>query len=193
MNFRSSELPLDPATARMLSAELKPGEEVLWKSAPIAKRHLLSSLPVFLFAIPWTAFAIFWMTMASRGSALFAMFGLPFVGIGVAMLSSPWWAARRARRIGYAITTDRVLIITPAMMGGIGVRSFAAAELGDLERVQRTDGSGDLFFQRDWMRGNKGGEVEQKIGFIGIPEVREVQTRLEAMMRGNQTPPTPAV
>ena len=192
MSFHSTELPLDPNTDRLLRDELKPGETVLWKSAPLTKRHLMAAMPVFVFAIPWTAFAVFWMTMASRGSATFALFGLPFVGIGLAMMASPWWAARRARRIGYAITTDRVLIITPEITGGVTVRSFTATELGDLERVQRGDGSGDLILQREWVRGSKGRQVEQKTGFIGIPDVREVQTRLEAMVRANQTPPASA-
>lgn len=186
MGFRCDELPLDAGTARFLAGELKAGETVLWKSAPIARRHLLAALPVFVFAIPWTAFAIFWMTMASRGSVVFALFGLPFVGIGLAMLGSPWWAAYRARKIGYAITTDRVLLITPGWGGSVAVKSFAAGELGDLERVQRADGSGDLILQREWVRGSKGRQVERKTGFIGIPAVRDVQTRLEEMVKANR-------
>jgi len=43
---------------------------------------------LFFFSIPWTAFAIFWMSPASRAFGLFALFVLPFVGIGVGMLDS---------------------------------------------------------------------------------------------------------
>lgn len=181
-----SSLPLDPRTARLLTQELKPGESVLWQSASSARRHFLLALPIFLFAIPWTAFAVFWMTMASRGSAVFALFGLPFVTIGICMLASPWWAARRARRIGYALTTDRALILEPSLFSGVSVRSFAPRELGDLERVQRDDGSGDLIFTREWVRGSKGRQREVKIGFLGVPAIRDVQTRVEELARAHR-------
>lgn len=43
---------------------------------------------LFFFSIPWTAFAIFWISLASQASGLFALFGLPFVAIGVGMFYS---------------------------------------------------------------------------------------------------------
>ena len=181
------KIPLDPATQRLLENELRPGESLLWQSAPIARRHWMATLPILLFAIPWTAFAIFWMTMAARGSAVFALFGLPFVGIGLAMLSAPWWAARMARRTGYALTTDRALILTPAPWGGgVSVRGFAPDELTSVERVQRSDGSGDLILAREWVRGSKGRMSEKKTGFIGVPAVQAVQLRLDELVRAHR-------
>jgi hypothetical protein len=180
-------IPLHPDTQRLLQNELRPGESLLWQSAPIARRHWLATLPILLFAIPWTAFAIFWMTMAARGSALFALFGLPFLGIGCAMLSAPWWAARMARRTGYALTTDRALILTPAPWGGgVSVRAFAPDELANVERVQRADGSGDLILAREQVRGAKGRTHEKKTGFIGVPAVQSVQVRLDELARAHR-------
>jgi hypothetical protein len=190
MSFRatSESLPLDPTTQRVLDGELKPGERLLWQSAPIARRHWLMALPILLFAIPWTAFAIFWMVMASSGGGAFAFFGLPFLAIGAGMFCLPWWVARQARRTGYALTTDRALIVAPAPFGGgISVRSFAPAELSNVERVQRADGSGDLVLCREWVRGSKGRSQEKKIGFIGVPAVQTVQIRVDELVRAHRS------
>ena len=51
----------------------------------------------FLFAIPWTAFSVFWMAGAAgfkipqfkNGEDLFPLFGIPFFLIGIGLLSSP--------------------------------------------------------------------------------------------------------
>ncbi len=43
---------------------------------------------LFFFSIGWTAFSLFWMSMASQASGLFALFGLPFVAVGVGMFYS---------------------------------------------------------------------------------------------------------
>jgi hypothetical protein len=183
----SESIPLDLAARRLLESELKPGESLLWHSAPIARRHWLAALPILFFAIPWTAFAIFWMTMASRGSAVFALFGLPFVGIGCVMLAAPWWAARMARRTAYALTTDRAIILAPSPWGGgVSVRSFSPGELGDVERVQRHDGSGDLILAREWVRGSKGRMREKTTGFIGVPAVQTVQLRIDELARAHR-------
>ncbi len=183
----SESIPLEPNTQRLLDGELKPGERLLWQSAPDAKRHWRMTLPILLFAIPWTAFSVFWMIMASRGGGIFALFGLPFVLIGAGMFSAPWWAAKLARRTAYALTTDRAIIVAPAPFGsGVSVRSFAPEELTDVERVQRADGSGDLILAREWVRGSKGRNHEKKIGFIGVPSVQNVQVRVDELVRAHR-------
>lgn len=180
-----ADLPIDPITERLLAAELRPGETVLWQSSGDPRRSFRQGLLIFLFAVPWTAFSVFWMTMASRGSALFALFGLPFVLIGCAMFCAPWWSARRARRVGYALTTDRALILTPRFFGAMSVRSFSSADLGSVERVQRADGGGDLIFVREYVGGNsESGPRQRLIGFIGIRDVRAVQARIEELYKG---------
>ena len=190
MSFRATEsIPLESNTQRLLEGELKPGESLLWQSAPIARRHWRMALPVLIFAIPWTGFALFWMPMAAKSGGVFALFGLPFVLIGAGLFCSPWWAARIARRTGYALTTDRAIIVTPAPFGGgVSVRSFAPGDLADVERVQRSDGSGDLILAREWVRGSKGRSHEKKIGFIGVPAVQNVQVRIDELVRAHRLP-----
>ena len=98
--------PLDSKIERLLHEELGPTEKLLWSAAPAPGRLARITLPIFLFAIPWTAFAIFWIAGASgfkrpnfgQPAGLFPLFGVPFVLIGLGMLSSPYWARRKARR-----------------------------------------------------------------------------------------------
>ncbi len=183
------DLPLDPSTERLLAAELRSGETVLWQSSSDPRRSFRLGLLILLFAVPWTAFAIFWMTMAARGNVVFALFGLPFVGVGCAMFAAPWWAARRARRLGYALTTDRAIILTPRFFGTVSVRSFSPADLGDVERVQRKDGGGDLIFAREYVGGTSdSGPRQRQIGFMGIPDVRTVQTQIETLNKSYAAP-----
>ncbi len=77
--------------------ELEPGERVEWIEMPIPRFFTPASTAIFLFAIPWTAFAVFWICGAAGfklpdfrqgGFELFPLFGVPFVLIGLAMLLS---------------------------------------------------------------------------------------------------------
>lgn len=45
--------------------ELEPGERIQWIDMPTARFFTPVATGVFLFAIPWTAFAIFWICGAS--------------------------------------------------------------------------------------------------------------------------------
>lgn len=111
-----------------IQAELQSGERIRWSAQPVSTA---ASAPgqwfMFIFAIPWTAFAIFWTLMASgmlfrEGSSgppmlfrlVFPLFGLPFILIGIWMLASPWRAkkklAQMALRTAYVITDRRAII-----------------------------------------------------------------------------------
>jgi hypothetical protein len=193
------DLPLDLATR--VEEELESGERLLWTGQPRPGRFFLQSLPAFLFGIPWTMFAVFWTLLASgmffgqdapgpegpggqESMGLFALFGVPFILIGLGLLSSPFWAHRKAKRTVYAITEKRALIFEGGM--GTKVRSFAASALDSLERTERADGSGDIVFERQYYRGHKGGQRVRTIGFLGIRAVREVEQLLEEARRSGR-------
>jgi len=68
----------------------------------------MKSIPIVLFGIPWTAAALFWMALTSGfempnfnfkdGFDVFPLFGIPFVFIGLEMLSSPLRMIRKAKK-----------------------------------------------------------------------------------------------
>jgi hypothetical protein len=170
--------------------EVGPNETVLWAGKPDPKRMALRSWPLTCFAIPWTAFAIFWVVAASGmifgGSspsnapgifALFPLFGLPFVLIGFGMLLAPLWANLRAKKTVYAATERRLLIITEGRTRN--VQSFDASDIKDVERRERPDGSGDIVFARrtSYSRDSDGHgrQSTTEIGFFGVPNVRDVE------------------
>lgn len=111
----------------------------------------------------------------SKGTGFTCLFGVPFVLIGIAMLLSPWWAYRRAARTVYAATDRRLLIVTETWGRAKAVRSHSCEDLGDLKKVERPDGSGDLIFALELVRGRRGRAYQKEIGFFGIPEVRQVE------------------
>jgi hypothetical protein len=78
--------------------------------------------------IPVTAFAIFWMALASQQTkqisgpgSFFPLFGIPFIVVGLGMLSSPLWRGRKALRTVYALTDQRAIIFEGGFFGGVAI------------------------------------------------------------------------
>ncbi len=194
---------LDERLRQSLNRELQPGEQLAWYGQPSPGRMAWRSLPAVLFAIPWTGFAIFWM-LAAGGFVWFAhaktqpatapsfsplnffgcfpLFGLPFVLIGLGMFSSPLWMLRKARRTLYAVTDRRVILFEGSW--STTVTSLVPDQLKDLTRKERLDGSGDLFFGQPFQYFSRNQSRPMQRGFIGIPNVREV----EELVRRIKTP-----
>jgi hypothetical protein len=180
---------------QMALRELDPNEKVLWAGQPSAGRFALRGVPVAVMGVFVTGFAVFWVAMALWITSgfdvplliLFPLFGLIFVFAGLAMIFSPLWLIHKAHRTVYVLTDRRAIIFD----GGFStrVRSFSPAALGDLERHERSDGSGDLIFAREqhyspgyyagtaghgghWVPGRT---TVKTIGFHAIPDVRHVE------------------
>lgn len=88
-------------------------EYILWKGKP-ETGNLVTSRDVALipFSIFWCGFAIFWEMSAIAGGApfFFALFGLPFVGIGLYMLFGRFiWTSYIRKRTAYVITNKKII------------------------------------------------------------------------------------
>lgn len=202
----ASNLP--PVVRSVVESEVGSDERVLWIEQPIPGLLARTAIPMALFAVPFTAFAVFWIVMAlwttssapgapgsgaqgagTQGPAImrivFPLFGVPFLLAGVWMLSSPLWVRRSAARSVYVLTDRRAIIIRGGRWGAMDVRSFEPAALTDLRRQQRADGSGDLIFASE-LSIDEGPRprgsfplTAKNVGFLAISDVRGV----EAMMR----------
>jgi hypothetical protein len=152
-------------------------------------------LPVLIFAVPWTAFAVFWTVAAAggiwnRGGApaswfhyVFPLWGVPFILIGLAMLSTPWWTARAARRTVYAITDRRAIVWIAQAWGRTEVQSFEPKRLLSLTRTERANGSGDLIFEQ-FRETNGSSTTTIRRGFMGLRDVRDAEEVLrETLLR----------
>ena len=173
-----------------ITGQLDPGEGLVWSGAPSPGRMALSALPASVVGIPFTAFAAYWMYMAYTMTAkstqvaaikLFPLFGIPFILIGLGMLTAPLWAFLAAGRTFYAVTNKRAIIVS----GGFSqtVHSYPHSEIHELHRVERAGGSGDLFFASRMITTSRGGTRHQKIGFLGIPDVRSVEQLIRARLQ----------
>lgn len=189
--YGGSTLP-DELDARVRS-ELDAGEQLLWVGQPAANRFVLRAIPLALFGIPFTAFAVLWISMASFGAGMgvanagplgfigvcFPLFGVPFILVGLGMLSSPLWAGRRAKRTCYALTDRRAILFEAGMFRSVEVRSYRPAELTKMFRREKADGGGDLVFEEQ-IHLRSGGHNSRTLrtqdrGFLGIDNVRKIE------------------
>ena len=181
--------PLSGLAARELA-----GETLLWGGQPDPRRSFLRALPIWLFALPWTALSLFWEYTTVVGMILegfkgtpsgmgwfFALFGLPFLLVGIGMLGYPFWVARRARRCLHALTDIRLVTLVAGRVPEI--RSHDPALIVSV--VRRGGGCvGDLDIGFGFVRDSDGDNVEQKESWIGVPDA----AGLEALLIGRARP-----
>lgn len=172
-----------------LRSELQSDETLHWVGQPDPGKYMKSGFALWLFFVPWTAFALFWIAGASgfklpkfdSGESLFPLFGLPFLLIGLAGLSAPFWMRRQARSIIYAVTNKRALSIEGAK--SFTVKSYWPADLSGTARKENPDGSGDLILHTEHYRDSDGDRRSREHGFLSIQNVREVERLVEALRR----------
>jgi hypothetical protein len=179
---------LPPEIQQQLQGEMRAGEKQIWAAQPLPGLYRLQSIGFFIFGLPWTAFAIFWVVSAAgitshglSGFGFFPLFGVPFVLIGFAMLSSPFWLGKIASRTVYAITNQRAIVMTAKAFGGLTIQSFEPQRLTSITRNQRADGSGNLVFEQFTQRVGTGTTTVRR-GFIGIENVRQVEDLIHATL-----------
>lgn len=203
--FDNSSLP--PELDSRVRAELNEGEHLLWVGQPRPRWLSGEALVLALFGLPFTGFAVFWTAMALwMGAAAnggknnpgllfqvcFPMFGLPFIVIGLGLLSSPYWQRRRALRTCYALTDRRALVWEAGNFGSVTVRSYEPGALKAMERVEYADGSGDLVFEevrRVWAgsQGRRRTSTERR-GFLAVDDVRTIEALVrKALLSGDKS------
>jgi hypothetical protein len=114
--------PIDPEAAAKLQPELLSGESVLWTGRPnFGVIFHSDDWYLIPFSLLWGGFSIFWESgvlgywgHGSKGtpSIFMALWGIPFVVFGQYMIWGRFLHdAWRKRRIYYAVTNRRVLIL----------------------------------------------------------------------------------
>ena len=119
-------------------------EHLLWTGKP-KSGIIFRTADAFLipFSILWCGFAIFWMIAASQASLIFALFGLPFVLIGLIFVFGRFIIDRKQREnTVYGITENRILIKSGVFSKKI--KSLNIKTLSDIELSEKGDGSGTI-------------------------------------------------
>lgn len=182
---------LPPPLRDAVSREVDVNERIDWIGQPKPIFFTPSAVAAFLFAIPWTAFALFWTAAAGWGTMsshhgsgpwiLFPLFGVPFILIGLAMLMSPLWAHRKARNTVYVITDRRAISIEGSRSRTI--RSYMPSHLQDLHRTERSNGYGDVIISRRTWSDSDGDRRSEEIGFLRINDAQDVERKLKALAK----------
>jgi len=147
-----------PGFDSVFASRLDPGETILWSGQP--KQGLrLQAQDVFLipFSLMWGGFAFFWEAgvlglihlNANRPQnsppAFFALWGIPFVLIGIYMIVGRFFYDAALRKKTYYAVTNRRLMILKNLFT-FDLTSFDLSSTANLNITERSDGSGDILF-----------------------------------------------
>lgn len=197
---------LPPQFDAALRAQLLPGERVRWSAQPRASKQWLLFL-IWLFAIPWTAFALFWTWMAStplrQGTDLgsgggviawaFPLFGVPFILIGLGMLASPFRLLLRARRVVYAMTDSRVIRLYAGRT--TRVESVQLDQVGQVDAAIGPDGYGRVTISTTQFIDPNRDHRTDAFTVLGVPDAARLERLLLEAVRSRlagEPPQTPA-
>ena len=189
--------PLPPWLEAAVQRETA-GESVRWTGRPGAWRAFAWTSLIWIFGIPWLAFSVFWEAavvgslLMSKGAPppgsmgqtmgwVMALFGVPFVLVGLGMLLAPFGAFRTARRTVYALTTKRFMTITAGRVRH--VKSVLPEQIRSIERKERPDGSGNLRLILGYEKDSDGDVVTKAEDLVAIPDVRKVEDLLMDLKR----------
>lgn len=139
-----------------LAAELLPNETLLWAAEPSAGMRV-AGFAVWLVAIPFLAFGLFWtaLTLVPLLSGapermtwlgiVAALFGLPFLGVGLIAFLKPFSLRRAADNTVFAFTDRRLIRLQHGKTREVS--EVPMDSIGSVDMVEYSDGSGTLTIQ----------------------------------------------
>jgi hypothetical protein len=178
---------MNPGDAQLRAqSELQSGESLYWTGVADPPRAAISALPAALFGIPFAGFALFWINAAYHGThsmnrssnsftgafSFFPLFGVPFFLVGLGIILAPLWAYLKGRSTVYAVTNQRVMVIS----GGStrSVKSCTPADIVSVEHVERADGSGDIIIRTNALTRSNNSVSQATVSLCGVANVKEV-------------------
>jgi len=137
-----------PQAQKELRPFLDGGEHLVWSGRPPqGVRFTKKDWILIPFSLLWGGFSIFWeFTAIFMGAPFFfALFGLPFVLVGLYLIFGRFYVDARLRRnTYYGLTAERIIILSGIMSPKI--QSYYLDNLPNIELVEGTDGMGTVSF-----------------------------------------------
>ncbi len=131
-----------------IQKHLDPLEKILWSGQP--KQGLIfrgSDAFMIPFSLLWGGFAFFWeYSVLTQGApAFFALFGIPFVALGLHLIFGRFYAeAKQRKNTFYGVTSERVVIVSGLFKQKI--KSLALRSLSDVSLTESRDNTGSISF-----------------------------------------------
>jgi hypothetical protein len=133
--------------SKAFQGHLDANEKLIWTGQP-KKGIVFRTADFFLipFSLFWCGFAIFWFVSAlCSGVPFFALFGVPFVIIGLFYVFGRFIIdAKQRANTFYALTEERIIIKSGVYK--ISIKSLNLRTLTDIELEEKSNGSGTISF-----------------------------------------------
>lgn len=184
MTEASNSLPID------IGERLLPDERLIWWGRPGQGLVLTPRDGILIpFSLFWGGFSIFWEATALQSKAPFpfALFGLPFVAVGLFLIFGRFIVDAWLRgRIIYALSDRRVLIAREGPWPSF--QSFNRDRFADVTLIEGTGGRGTIRFSQATSVFGYGGRVsggwipalDPTPQFLQIADVRRVFAAVQA-------------
>lgn len=180
----------EPELEQVIRQELSDGEKLLWAGRPDPAQAARKYIAITVFGCVWTLFISVFLVITQKmlhqatgsggGAGVDQMFRLVFtlgpglfLLVGLGMIASPAWGYARARRTIYAVTSQRLMIVTTGNTRS--VVTFDERDLHQIHRTERADGTGSIVFALESYRDSNGQTATRAHGFWGIPHVKHVE------------------
>lgn len=194
-NARMTPVQLPPNLKDFVRREFA-SDPVQWAHRPPAGRDARSAMWIWLFAIPWTAFTGFWeyaaitgylgiypgKSIKGTGGLVMVLWGIPFVLVGLAMMSAPWWAWRAARRSIWVMSRKRLAYVT-AGRKTTRIRSIYPRDIVEITRTEDATGKGSLKLTYQATRNSDGDLRERSDTINALHDVRRVEYMIRELER----------
>ena len=189
---------LPQAFFKQVSAEFN-GETILWAGRPSPSMHFWQGIQRWLFGILATVFGLIWQALSlavffdtgvgkvvGPGGWLdyiFPVLGLPFLMIGLGMMSVPFRAWWNAKDTVHVLTERR--LATVIAHRNFNVTSIAVDHIASVNRTENRNGKGNLKLSLGEYRDSDGDLIEKKTEILGVSDVRELERLIIKMMTEN--------
>lgn len=124
-----------------ISSQLSKDEKLLWSGQPrqgvVVRASDVLMIP---FSLLWGGFAFYWeySVITSDAPAFFALWGIPFVAVGIYIIAGRFFVeAKQRASTFYAVTNERVLIVS-----GLLRRKIKSLNLRTLTDLSLSEGKG---------------------------------------------------
>lgn len=173
--------------------QIQGDERLLWADKPATGIKFRSTdIFIFIFSVLWLSFSLFWTYMAMDASIFFAMFGIPFILVGIHLLFGRFiFDALSRKNTVYGLTNKR--IIQKSGLFKVHYKSVFLDSLPSLSYTEKPNGSGDINFGhtlgsfKNSKDSNRGDFPLVRIEFI--PNVRSVHNKIadaKSKIRSNE-------